>query len=67
MTNVIFRTLDGQWSDFGCEVVDTNVTHTVCSCNHLTNFAVLMNVVGTEVNIFVLLLFIGVRAFKIRN
>ncbi|XP_046745914.1 latrophilin Cirl isoform X2 [Diprion similis] len=32
------------WSEEGCHVHLTNNTHTVCECNHLTNFAVLMDV-----------------------
>ncbi|GFQ89400.1 adhesion G protein-coupled receptor L3 [Trichonephila clavata] len=34
----------GQWDGSGCYVMNTNTTHTVCSCNHLTNFAVLMDI-----------------------
>ncbi|XP_006816648.1 adhesion G protein-coupled receptor L1-like, partial [Saccoglossus kowalevskii] len=37
----------GSWSNSGCETVESNETHTICSCNHLTNFAVLMDVHGT--------------------
>ncbi|XP_014677727.1 PREDICTED: latrophilin-3-like [Priapulus caudatus] len=40
----------GQWSDFGCVVASSNATHTVCSCNHLTNFAVLMDITGIEIS-----------------
>nr|XP_039264377.1 adhesion G protein-coupled receptor L3-like [Styela clava] len=29
------------WSKDGCSVISTNVTHTRCSCNHMTNFAIL--------------------------
>ncbi|XP_054615709.1 adhesion G protein-coupled receptor L1 isoform X6 [Dunckerocampus dactyliophorus] len=36
------RTMTGQWSTQGCRLLDTNGTHTTCSCSHLTNFAVLM-------------------------
>ena len=34
----------GAWSREGCHVVteQSNSTHTVCACNHLTNFAILM-------------------------
>lgn len=32
------------WADEGCKVIKTNKTHTECECNHLTNFAVLMDV-----------------------
>ena len=31
------------WSEDGCHAVMSNVTHTQCSCNHLTNFALLMS------------------------
>ena len=30
------------WSDSGCRVLVTNKSRTVCECNHLTNFALLM-------------------------
>lgn len=30
------------WSDSGCKVVETNSTFSLCQCDHLTNFAVLM-------------------------
>ncbi|KAM5285748.1 adhesion G protein-coupled receptor L3 isoform 7-T9 [Hipposideros larvatus] len=36
------RTMTGYWSTQGCRLLTTNKTHTTCSCNHLTNFAVLM-------------------------
>lgn len=32
------------WSQHGCWVEASNETHTVCACDHLTNFAVLMDV-----------------------
>ena len=34
------------WSTKGCQVDETtsNETHSTCKCNHLTNFAVLMQV-----------------------
>ena len=34
----------GAWSREGCHVVteQSNSTHTVCACDHLTNFAILM-------------------------
>ncbi|GAU97234.1 hypothetical protein RvY_08565 [Ramazzottius varieornatus] len=34
------------WDETGCAVSATNDTHTVCQCNHLTNFAVLMDLTG---------------------
>ena len=35
------------WSDEGCRVLATNRTHTQCRCDHLTNFAVLMDLHST--------------------
>ena len=32
---------DENWSDDGCKIIKTNATHTECSCNHLTHFALL--------------------------
>ncbi|KAE8283307.1 CD97 antigen Precursor [Larimichthys crocea] len=33
---------EGTWSARGCSVVESNTDYTVCSCNHLSSFAVLM-------------------------
>ncbi|XP_062869471.1 adhesion G protein-coupled receptor L4 [Trichomycterus rosablanca] len=33
----------GHWSIEGCEHIHVNKTHTTCSCNHLTHFAILMS------------------------
>nr|XP_006814360.1 PREDICTED: latrophilin-2-like [Saccoglossus kowalevskii] len=41
---------DGIWSDYGCETVTNNDTHTVCKCSHLTNFAVIMDVRGVAIS-----------------
>ena len=39
----VFWSLDtSTWSGAGCRVVETNTSVTVCECDHLTNFAVLM-------------------------
>ncbi|NXK24124.1 AGRL3 protein, partial [Arenaria interpres] len=43
------RTMTGYWSTQGCRLLTTNKTHTTCSCNHLTNFAVLMAHVEVKV------------------
>ncbi|XP_044201928.1 adhesion G protein-coupled receptor E5 isoform X3 [Thunnus albacares] len=32
----------GAWSEEGCHQQQTNATHTVCTCEHLSSFAVLM-------------------------
>ncbi|XP_029960793.1 adhesion G-protein coupled receptor D2 [Salarias fasciatus] len=34
----------GWWSTKGCEVVSKQYAHTVCHCNHTTNFALLLQV-----------------------
>ncbi|XP_058492142.1 adhesion G-protein coupled receptor D1 isoform X1 [Solea solea] len=36
---------EGVWSNKGCVRSDGNMTYSVCLCNHLTNFAILMQVV----------------------
>ena len=35
--------MSNAWLDDGCYAIMSNVTHTQCSCNHLTNFALLMS------------------------
>ena len=30
------------WSNTGCQMIGTNVSHTQCQCDHLTNFALIM-------------------------
>jgi len=46
--NNIFRGSNGigLWSTKGCDVdsAASNETHSVCKCDHLTNFAVLMQI-----------------------
>lgn len=37
------------WSNEGCIRSDGNMTYSVCLCNHLTNFAILMQVVPLKV------------------
>ena len=39
----------GAWSTRGCRVVKSNLKSTVCSCNHLSSFAVLMALYDIEV------------------
>ncbi|NWU37010.1 AGRD1 protein, partial [Hylia prasina] len=38
----------GVWSDEGCVRESGDLNHSVCLCNHLTNFAILMQVVPLE-------------------
>lgn len=42
--------LGGEWSQDGCRVVSSDEEKTVCQCDHLTNFAVLMDVTGTKLS-----------------
>ncbi|XP_038057449.1 adhesion G protein-coupled receptor E2-like [Patiria miniata] len=46
--NTSAENLDDRWNDAGCEVESSNDTHTVCVCSHLTNFAILMDVHGSQ-------------------
>ncbi|XP_071209483.1 adhesion G protein-coupled receptor E5-like isoform X3 [Salvelinus alpinus] len=39
---------EGAWSRRGCTKVTSNATHTVCSCSHLSSFAVLMALYPVE-------------------
>ncbi|XP_077993993.1 adhesion G-protein coupled receptor D1-like [Glandiceps talaboti] len=38
------------WSRDGCYVLETSLEETVCACNHLTNFALLMQPVPIEIS-----------------
>ncbi|XP_039369925.1 adhesion G protein-coupled receptor E3-like [Mauremys reevesii] len=38
----------GTWAEDGCTVLHTNTTHTICSCDHLSSFALLMGLSGVE-------------------
>lgn len=44
-----FSSNEGVWSSEGCVRSGGNMTYSVCLCNHLTNFAILMQVVPLEV------------------
>ncbi|XP_072906380.1 adhesion G-protein coupled receptor D1 [Hemitrygon akajei] len=43
-----FSSGTGVWSNEGCIRIGGNASHSVCFCNHLTNFAILMQVVPLE-------------------
>ncbi|XP_036334438.1 latrophilin Cirl isoform X2 [Rhagoletis pomonella] len=43
-TCVFWNYIDHAWSANGCNLESTNRTHSICMCNHLTNFAILMDV-----------------------
>lgn len=38
------------WSQEGCSLVSTTTESTTCKCNHLTNFAILMDVEGIKLS-----------------
>ena len=37
-----------QWSEAGCRLIDNNRFYSICECDHLTNFAILMDTTGRE-------------------
>ena len=41
--------MNGSWSGKGCSLVKKVNKEVTCTCNHLTNFAVLMQVGGNKV------------------
>uniref|UniRef100_A0A9L0JPE9 Adhesion G-protein coupled receptor D1 n=1 Tax=Equus asinus TaxID=9793 RepID=A0A9L0JPE9_EQUAS len=43
-----FSSGDGIWSNQGCALVEGNLSYSICRCTHLTNFAILMQVVPLE-------------------
>ncbi|XP_023503118.2 adhesion G-protein coupled receptor D1 isoform X5 [Equus caballus] len=43
-----FSSGDGIWSNQGCALVEGNLSYSICHCTHLTNFAILMQVVPLE-------------------
>ena len=47
----------GTWSDRGCSVVKDKKKTVECACNHLTNFAILMQVKTFEVSLKNIFLF----------
>lgn len=44
-------TMEGSWATEGCERTHFNSTHTSCTCNHLTHFAILMSSNNSEVDV----------------
>uniref|UniRef100_A0A8C4NHD6 Adhesion G protein-coupled receptor D1 n=2 Tax=Eptatretus burgeri TaxID=7764 RepID=A0A8C4NHD6_EPTBU len=47
---LIFSGGQGVWSDSGCVREHGNRSHSSCRCNHLTNFAILMQVISLELS-----------------
>uniref|UniRef100_A0A5S6QF12 Latrophilin Cirl n=1 Tax=Trichuris muris TaxID=70415 RepID=A0A5S6QF12_TRIMR len=46
--SVFMNGVYGEWSKDECHLAGRNETHVTCSCNHLTSFAVLMDIHGIE-------------------
>ncbi|XP_019524466.1 PREDICTED: adhesion G-protein coupled receptor D1 [Hipposideros armiger] len=44
-----FSSGEGVWSTQGCVLIEGNLGYSTCRCSHLTNFAILMQVVPLEV------------------
>ncbi|XP_044541329.1 adhesion G-protein coupled receptor D1 [Gracilinanus agilis] len=44
-----FSSGEGIWSNQGCVRIEGNLNYSICHCNHLTNFAILMQVVPLEI------------------
>lgn len=42
--------VNGSWSSKGCSLINRTDTKVVCSCNHLTNFAILMQLGEAKVS-----------------
>uniref|UniRef100_A0A8C4IM19 Latrophilin-2 n=1 Tax=Dicentrarchus labrax TaxID=13489 RepID=A0A8C4IM19_DICLA len=55
------RSMMGYWSTQGCKLLETNKSHTTCSCSHLTNFAILMAHRGNVGSVHELLLTVITR------
>uniref|UniRef100_A0A674CBD4 Adhesion G protein-coupled receptor D1 n=1 Tax=Salmo trutta TaxID=8032 RepID=A0A674CBD4_SALTR len=45
-----YSSKEGVWSNEGCVRSEGNMSYSVCLCNHLTNFAILMQVVPMELS-----------------
>ncbi|MXQ93949.1 hypothetical protein E5288_WYG018514 [Bos mutus] len=43
-----FSSGEGIWSNQGCALTEGNLSYSICRCTHLTNFAILMQVVPLE-------------------
>ncbi|XP_073767208.1 adhesion G-protein coupled receptor D1 isoform X2 [Danio rerio] len=45
-----YSSKEGVWSNEGCVRADGNLSYSICLCNHLTNFAILMQVVPMKIS-----------------
>lgn len=45
---VFFNFTTEEWSDNGCRLIKNDRLSTICECDHLTNFALLMDISGRE-------------------
>ena len=50
LSTILFFSIEDSnaWSDQGCWKISETKTHVKCKCNHLTNFALLMDVYGEQ-------------------
>jgi Latrophilin/CL-1-like GPS domain. len=46
----IFISFSGKWLDQGCKKVKEKNNHVICECDHLTSFAILIDVTQTHQN-----------------
>ena len=44
----LFYSENAAWSGDGCSVRERSANYTICQCNHLTSFAIVMNPEGAE-------------------
>uniref|UniRef100_A0A8C0G9C4 GPS domain-containing protein n=1 Tax=Chelonoidis abingdonii TaxID=106734 RepID=A0A8C0G9C4_CHEAB len=51
--------LDCTWSPDGCTALHTNSTHTTCSCDHLSSFALLMSPTAVESSPLTIVTYMG--------
>ncbi len=47
---VYWNTSDREWSQLGCRRLRTSIESTDCECNHLTSFAILMDITGNSID-----------------
>lgn len=57
--------MNGSWSGTGCSLIQSDEQQVTCSCNHLTNFAVLMQVGDKTVGKIMLFMFSNLKQKRI--
>lgn len=56
---VFWNTTEGDWSDTGCIVKTSDQHHTLCECNHLTSFSVLMAKTDISTKVLDVITYVG--------